>query len=151
MLTDAELDDLRGDLDDELRDRITVYRIDPDNPETTDPVTYEPIPNWIPVHADLHVDVGLPALVVREPSFLTVVDQGDAPQATRMYSVTAPVAATDIRVEDLIVVVACHDPATVAAALTVKDPQHGSLSISRRFRCQANLTYPRGLPDVEGS
>lgn len=140
MLTDDEIDGLRADLERyELTDLVTVYRQDG---ETVDPVTYEPVPNWTVVHADLA------ALVVREPQFMTVTGQGDAPTATRMYAVTVPVTATGIRVEDVAVVTACHDDDTVAAALTVKDPQHGSLSISRRLRCQANLTYPRGLPEV---
>lgn len=140
MLTETELDDIAGDLEAELRDVVSVYR---DTGETTeDPVTYEPVKVWEVVLQSAD------ALVVRESMNQQTSDQGDTPQSTRMYSVTLPVSATDVKSEDVVVVEQCHDPDTTDAALTVQDPQYGSLSISRRVRCQANLTFPRGIPEV---
>lgn len=146
MLSDAELDQARADLEAELLDVVSVWRRDG---ETTDPVTYEPIPNWTPIVQPTVVDdVAQPnALVVREPQHHTVAVQGDAPQATRMYSVTLPVA-DEVKVEDVMLIEQCHDPAAHGTTLTVKDPQYGTLSISRRVRCQANQSFPVGLPEA---
>jgi hypothetical protein len=127
MIDPADLDVARQDLAAELLDRITVERW---AGQTLDDTTLDLVDIYTPTAT------GVAALVVPDTGQPRQVDETGNPIIVRAYRVTIADLALDVRKGDRVVVTASHDPRTVGAVLTVRDPRHGSVSISRRLICQ---------------
>ena len=129
MISPAELDEARDDLEAELVDVVSfAYR----DGTTTDPDTLETVDNWV----DRGPEVA--ALIVKSIQSERVVVTGEEPVVLRTYEVTVPLG-TVAMIEDRVTVVSSHDPETQGATLKVKDVRHGSLSISRRILAQMEV------------